>query len=264
MENIDINNIRKQKEAEFHDKVRKGVNENAPEFRSFVIRRRFYSITRASRDFFWNFLIKNCKNKNVFDYCCGEGDATFLLAENEANAVGIDISPESIKIAKERALEKKIAEKTSFLVMDAENLKFDKNSFDLIVCAGVLHHLDIEKAYKELSRVLRNDGKIICVEPLVHNPLFQLYRNLTPHLRTEWELHHILRMSQINLADKYFGKVERKFFHLFSLLAVPFRRTFLFNPLLLILEKIDLVILGLPGLRWWAWQIVFILSQPKK
>jgi len=113
--------------------------------------------------------------------------------------------------------------------------------------------------------VLKPNGKIICNEPLVHNPIFQLYRKLTPHLRTEWEAEHILSKRDIKLAEKYFGKVDKKFFHLFSLVAVPLSKwPSVFNPILTILAAIDSIILRLPLVKWWAWQIIFILSEPKK
>jgi len=84
-------------------------------------------------------------------------------------------------------------------------------------------------------------------------------------LRTEWEAEHILTKKDINLAGKYFEKTEKRFFHLFVLLAVPFRNIpFVFNPLLDFLGLIDSLILSLPLINWWAWQIVFILSWPKK
>ncbi len=148
--------------------------------------------------------------------------------------------------------------------MDAENLRFNDNYFDLIICSGILHHLDIRKAYREMTRVLKSEGKIICNEPLSHNPIFQLYRRLTPYLRTKWEIEHILSREDIKLAENYFGKVEVHFFHLATFLALPFYSLPVFNFLLSILEKIDSIILRLPLLKWWAWQIVFILSEPKK
>ena len=256
---------RKNKEAEFHDKVRdEKLKTDTRKHRYLTSNLKFYSITKRSQNFVDNFLIKNCSGKKVLDYCCGEGENTIFLAENKADAYGIDISPVSIKNSQKEA-EKKGLKNISFLVMDAENLKFEDNYFDLIVCSGVLHHLKIEKAYQELSRVLKPDGKIICDEPLAYNPIFHIYRLLTPQLRTKWEVRHILKIKDIMLSIKYFGKIEMKFFHLFTLLAVPFRNIpFIFNPLLALLGFIDLIVLSLPLINWWAWQIVFILSNPKK
>ena len=256
---------RKNKEAEFHDTLRgeklKGDSSQSDRLTSNY---KFYSITRRSQKFVDSFLIKNCRGKKVLDYCCGDGNLTIFLAENGAEAFGIDISPVSIQNAKEKA-KNKILRNISFFVTDAEKLEFEDGYFDLIICSGVLHHLDIKIAYPELARVLKADGKIICDEPLAYNPVFQIYRRLTPHLRTKWEMEHILKKKEIKLTEKYFSKTETKFFHLTTLLAVPFRNIpTIFNPLLDFLGFIDYILLKLPFIKWWAWQIVFILSEPKK
>lgn len=257
--------FRKQKEAEFHDKIRnKKLKENVKKYEYLKSNIKFYSITKKSGEFVNGYLIQNCSRKKVLDYCCGDGEMTLFLAGHKAEAIGIDISSTSVQNAKKRAVEKGLDKQTSFYVMDAENLKFENDYFDLIICSGVLHHLDVKKAYPELMRVLKPGGKIICDEPLVYNPIFHLYRKMTPHLRTEWEVHHILSRKDIKLAKKYFGKVETKFFHLATLGAVPFRKLPGFNPILRLLGAVDSVLLRLPLLKWLAWQVVFILSEPKK
>ena len=262
---MSIKKNRKQKEAIFHNKIRdKKLKEDNSEYKRLTSYKKFYSITRKSQEFVNDFLLENCSGKKVLDYCCGDGGTTSFLAEYGAEAIGIDISSTSIQNAKKETINKRLDKRTSFFVMDAENLEFKDNYFDLIICSGVLHHLDVKKAYPELMRVLKPGGKIICDEPLVYNPIFHLYRRMTPHLRTEWEMHHILSKKEIKLAEKYFGKIETKFFHLATLGAVPFRNLSGFNLILRLLEAIDSVLLKLPILKWLSWQIVFILSEPKK
>ncbi len=90
--------------------------------------------------------------------------------------------------------------------MDAEQLTFPDQTFDLIVCNGVLHHLDLRYAYPELARVLKPGGRILCLEALGYNPAIQLYRKLTPHLRTAWEAEHILTMRQVKEAGLFFRR----------------------------------------------------------
>ena len=254
---------RKQKEREFHNRRVEASQKDESIYQRLTSNKKFYSITRKSRDFIHQWILQRCKNKRVLDYCCGIGNFTCSIAKNSAQTVGIDISEMSIKTCRQRAIDEKVDQKVSFLVMDAENLEFGNGSFDIIVCMGVLHHLDIQKAYAELARVLKPSGEIICAEPLAYNPLIQLYRKMTPHLRTEWEAEHILTRSSIKSAKKYFGKVETRFFHLAALAAVPFRNLPVFNFILSILEAIDSILLKIPILKWQAWQIVFILSQPK-
>jgi len=256
---------RKQKEAELHDKLRdKKLEENIVEYKHLTSNRKFYSITRGSINFLNNYLLDKYKEKKVLDYCCGDGNVSVFLAKNEIEVVGIDISEVSIQNSKNLAKKEGVENKVSFFVIDAEKTNFPDNYFDGILCTGVLHHLDIKRAFKEMARILKPEGSIICIEPLAYNPIFQLYRKLTPHLRTKWEAEHILTKKDINLAKNYFEKIETQLFHLFTLLAVPFRNLFFFNFILGFLEKIDLIILKLPGLKWWAWQIVFTLSKPKK
>ena len=254
---------RKQKEIEFHNKIRDlALQKKQETYNYFWSNRKFYSITRKSIQFFQDWLIQRGQDKKVLDYCCGDGGTSITLAKQGFQVVGIDISDISIENCRRAAVQENIAEKTTFYIMDAENMDFDDDSFDLIVCSGVLHHLDLTQAFPELARVLKPDGEIICIEPLAYNPFIQLYRKRTPHLRTEWEAEHILTLEDLDLTRKYFGHVEVKFFHLATLAAVPFRNTPWFNTFLGWLEAVDEVILRLPLIQTQAWQMIFTLSQP--
>lgn len=179
-----------------------------------------------------------------------------------ADVTGIDISPVSVANATREGERRGLSAK--FLVMDCEALDFPDKTFDLIHVSGVLHHLDLKSAYSEMARVLKPSGCVLCVEALAHNPIFHAYRKLTPHLRTEYEVEHILRRRDVLGARKYFGHIEWHFFHLASLLAVPLRKTRLFRPALAALNIIDSVMLSLNPIRWWAWQIAFVLRSPRR
>ncbi len=256
--------IRKQKEIEHANKL-KTLLKDAEDREKVASNKKFYAIARSSHKYVNDWLVQRIGgDKKFLDYCCGTGEFSFFLAQNGANVIGIDISDVSIKLAKESADQMSLKNKPNFLVMDGENLDFEDNTFDAIICSGVLHHLDIGRAYSELARVLKQEGAIICNEPLSYNPLFQLYRKLTPQLRTEWEKEHLLDKNKITLSGKYFDNLEMRFYHLATLLAVPFRKFSFFPYLLTVLETVDSVLLRLPGIKWLAWQVVFVLSKPKK
>ena len=72
----------------------------------------------------------------------------------------------------------------SFEVMDAHRLGFDNESFDVVFGLGLLHHLDLEVAVKEIHRVLKDDGKLIFLEPQAGNILGKIFRRFTPNART--------------------------------------------------------------------------------
>ena len=204
------------------------------------------------------------KGAKALDYCCGNGEFGLFMAKCGADTHGIDISPEGIENAQKNAAQEGVEENCHFEVMDAEATTFPDNTFDVIVEWGALHHLDYEKAMVELSRIVKPDGEIICIEALRHNPFIHYYRKRTMHLRTEWEVEHILSVKQLDVAKKYFGRLESQFCHLFVLAAVPLRKTKIFKFVRQLLEKVDKIFLSLPFVGRYAWIVVFRLSKPKK
>ncbi len=253
---------RKDEEREFHDALRGADKTDA----RLNANKKYYDIGRSNHAFSVDRLARACKGRRVLDYCCGDGqNGLFAAAHGAAEVTGIDISPVSVQDANRKAKEQGLADRVHFEVMDAEAMTFPTGHFDVIVVAGGLHHLDLDAAYRELARVLADDGEVICGEALRHNVIIQWYRRLTPHLRTAWETEHILGRQEIMLARRYFDVVRvDRFFHLATLAAVPFRNTPFFSAVLTVLEHLDRFVLRLPGIRWQAWQGLFTLARPKR
>ncbi|MFC1907289.1 class I SAM-dependent methyltransferase [Chloroflexota bacterium] len=254
---------RQDREAHFHDTLRgylkrKGSSECA----KYAGSNKWYSITRSSRGFVERFVEQRCRNKLVLDYGCGAGASSIWLAKMGAIVTGIDISKVSIDLCNELAERENVNDRTSFLVADAEALDFPDNHFDIVWCGAILHHLDIQKAYREIVRLLKPEGVAVCQEALGHNPLINFYRRRTPYLRSEDE--HPLLRPEVDMAKEYFREVDRRFFHLTTLAGVPLRRWPAFSVLLTLLEAVDSVLLRLPWVKWQAWQVVLLLHQPNK
>jgi SAM-dependent methyltransferase len=246
---------RQQRERDFHDR--------ACAERTRTSTDRFYAIDSRSTDFYRQYLAARCDGQRVLEYGCGRGSAAFFLAENGAAVTGIDISPVAIEQATREAERRSLADRVSFEVMDAEALRFDDDSFGLVCGTAILHHLDIDRAYSELARVLLPSGGSLFLEPLGHNPVINFYRRWTPHLRTEDE--HPLRMSDLQRASRYFGDVRWRFFELSTLLAVPARRRRRFDRLVAALARVDETLFRvLPGVGRYAWVVAFAVAQPLK
>ncbi len=247
---------RKYKEREFFNK---SFAENRRKSVS-----RFYSIVHSSRDLYRKSVIAGCEGKRVLECGCGPGSSTFLLAKNGAQiVVGIDISEVALKQAKARAIQEEVTRKTTFLLVDAEEMAFPGESFDTVCGSGILHHLDVDKTFKELARVLKPNGEGIFIEPLGMNPAINLFRALTPGLRTQDE--RPLLMKDVELAKRHFKKVEAEFFHLFIILAGLFYGTRIFPILAKVFDGVDRLIFSLlPIMKFFAWMVVIRVSEPKR
>lgn len=252
---------RKQAEASFHDD-REALRRHDPAAHdAYYTNRRFYRTAGKSEAFLENWLRANCAGKQVLDYCCGTGQTSLAIARAGMQVNGVDISAESIASAQSKMAAAGVADFATFAVMDAEKTAFAPNTFDVIICNGVLHHLNLHAAYAELARILKPNGVIVCKEALAHNPVIHWYRQRTPHLRTMWEVDHILTVPDIQRARPFFKNIDIRFFHLASIAAIPFINKPGFDQLLTTLNWIDDGILKLPGIQQLAWQAIFFLRK---
>jgi len=239
--------------------------EGSEEYAKHFSNMKFYSITQSSFAHRDSLLYENIVGAVALDYCCGNGEVAIEMARRGAKKVfGIDISEVAIKNAQELAKVQGVADICEFRVMDAEHTEFAVNTFDIIHEYGALHHLELKAAFAELSRILKPNGKLVCTEAMRHNPLIHWYRNRTPHLRTEWEIEHILGVPEINNGCVFFSALNTRMFHLAALAAVPFRKASFFRPLLATLELIDNIILSIPYLNRLAWVAVVEYRKPRK
>jgi SAM-dependent methyltransferase len=225
---------------------------------------KFYSIRKSIDTEYENFILTHSPNRHVIEYGCGTEIKAFSIVEaGAASVTGIDISETAIDKANLTIQAKGLNDRAiSFQVMNAEELDFPIDSIDTICGGGILHHLNLHKSMSSIARILKPTGSAVFVEPLGHNIAIDLYRKLTPDIRTADE--HPLLRSDFQTIEQYFGEVEIEFFYLFALLAVPFANTPIFNPLLKFLELLDRSILKLPIIKWQAWQVIIKLSKPIK
>ncbi|HPG56769.1 MAG TPA: class I SAM-dependent methyltransferase [Candidatus Wallbacteria bacterium] len=103
------------------------------------------------------------KGRRVLEIGCGAGYDAYMFCLNKADYTGIDITPENIERAG-RHLKFYNFENFSIAEGDAENLKFEDGSFDVVFSNGVLHHTpDIKASFKEACRVLKRGGEFYVI-----------------------------------------------------------------------------------------------------
>jgi SAM-dependent methyltransferase len=244
------------REREFHNAVFTDGRRGGPAIASGA-----YAILHDSRIFYEGFIKTHAPGARMLEFGCGASAMASTFGASAAQVFGIDISDVAVQQASDRAAAAGL--NATYRVMDAEALNFPDRSFDLICSAAILHHLDLNKAYAEIARTLTPGGHAIFMEPLAYNPVINLYRRMTPNLRTPDE--HPLRLEDLELASTYFDGVEVRYYSLATLLAIPLRGRRGFLPTLFGLERLDRTLFrAVPWLRKYAWQVVIVLSRPKR
>lgn len=240
------------KERRFHDR---SFSDNVRRETS-----RFYAITARSRERFEALVLARCAGKRVLEYGCGDYGYAYAMARHGAAVTAIDLSDVAIGRCREIAQREGVAGRIDFRVMNAEAMEFPDETFDLVVGAGILHHLDLRRALGEIARTLRDDGSALFMEPLGHNPLINLYRRLTPALRTVDE--HPLLMADLATARDYFDEVRSESFHLLALGGALLDGTRAFAPVSRLLDRADQLLLRhVAPARRFAWVALIDLGR---
>lgn len=110
----------------------------------------------------------------VLELGCGTAYFTRELARTGASITAIDISPDLLAEARLNCS----AANVNFEKQNAYALSYANDSFDSVVGSSVLHHLEIDKALKEISRVLRPGGSLFFTEPNMVNPQIAVQKNV--------------------------------------------------------------------------------------
>jgi len=191
----------------------------------------------------------------VLDYGCGHGMASVVLARRGAQVTAFDLSGGYLAEARERAAANVVA--IDFAAADGEHLPFADASFDRIWGNAVLHHLDMERAGRELRRVLRPGGRAVFCEPWGENPLLNWARRSLPYAgkeRTRDE--EPLRRRQVERLRTVFPQLKMQGFQLLSMLRRVQRGRLVDG-----LERCDQLLLErVPGLQRFCRYVVLTLD----
>ena len=108
-------------------------------------------------------------SSRVLDVGCGTGEMAGRLIDRGYDVSGVDIAEPMVHRARERWGADR------FKVADGEHLPFDDNTFEAVVCLGVIEYQDAdERTLREIRRVLKPGGRAVLSTPNSVSPLYYL------------------------------------------------------------------------------------------
>lgn len=259
-----------KREKEFHDEWASLIDLGNLNVESF-----FESSTAPENRFILKHL-GDIKGKKLLDIGCGAGENSVYFAKKGAICTATDYSPGMVEVAKKFAKKNSVTIETC--VMNAMEMDFPDNTFDIAYASNILHHVDQFKTIKEMHRVLKSGGKACFWDPLKHNPIINVYRRIATKVRTEDE--HPLDINIVKYARSLFKEVNYDTFWICSLwIFLQFYLIERVNPNkerywkkiiyeeqrlrneYLFLEKLDNFVKLIPFIKRFAWNIAVVATK---
>ncbi len=146
----------------------------------------------------------------VLDLGCGTGEVAVQLIRLGYEVFGLDIAEPMARYARARCGSNR------FRVGDMERLPFPDDTFDAVVCLGVIEYLAADdRALREIWRVLRPGGTAVISTPSAISPLHHLDRLFAGLTEAARPFHHLvkyrLRGRRAPLPEPARGVAHRKY-----------------------------------------------------
>lgn len=103
----------------------------------------------------------------VLDVAVGTADLAIEMLRQERchRVVGLDLSAEMMRLGKEKADKRGLANKIDFQLGSALAMPYDDGRFDAVTCAyGVRNFSDLDKGLSEMFRVMKAGGQLVILE----------------------------------------------------------------------------------------------------
>lgn len=158
------------------------------------------------------YLLGDVRAKTVLDLGCGKGKNLAALAERGAKVIGIDVSPDLVRLAEKRTALAGI--KADVVVGTAYEMELPDESVDVVFCILLIHHLDIPQVCSEMFRILKKGGYVVLLEPIRFSRLYDRCRKLLPARQHTSVYEHPLTKSEFASLTNIFTAEDVHYFRL--------------------------------------------------
>ncbi len=128
----------------------------------------------------------------ALDLCTGTADLALLMAKQvgpTGRMIGLDFNEAMLKIGRRKVLRAGLSDRITLTLGNALSLQFQDRSFDAVTVAfGVRNVADLGQVLREIRRVLKPGGRIVCLE--FSRPTSTIFRWLY-HLYSFWFLPYL-------------------------------------------------------------------------
>ena len=171
-------------------------------------------------------LAPSLPGKMVCDIGCGCGLTSAYFALQGATTYAFDVSARNVSIAARTARVNGVSDRVLVKEAQGEDTGYPTDFFDLIFGKGVLHHLEIPIAVREMYRILKPGGAAAFLEPLGENRLLEWARacplRSSDHRHTADERN--ILYSDLEVLKSCFGRVEYRESGLLSIVKTLCRK----------------------------------------
>jgi ubiquinone/menaquinone biosynthesis C-methylase UbiE len=109
---------------------------------------------------------------NTLEVGCGTGVFSRLLAQRSDRVLALDLSPEMIRIARDRSSR---YANISFEVADFLTQELPEKQFDCVASIATLHHLPADTALRQMKRTLKVGGTLVVLDLFRADTLPELF-----------------------------------------------------------------------------------------
>ena len=117
----------------------------------------------VQNDHYHKFLLRHLPSKwgDVLEIGCGTGAFARLMAQRSQHVLALDLSPEMIRIARERSAQFPNIE---FQLADVLNRPLPVEGFDCIATISTLHHLPLSEMFLKMKAALKPGGVLLVLD----------------------------------------------------------------------------------------------------